>query len=324
MKRWLALVLAAILVAVALVGCGQDDSADTEEERPDVKVVGSQEFFDRADAMPAFEEAYGFELADEQKIALATGDTAVTEKAAAEGTDGANAAMAYGTDGTIAALDLVVLGDPKGVQPIYQPAPIFRKAIIDEYPQIPMLLEPAFAMLDLQVLQSLNAKVAIEGTDPGAVAQEWLESEGFLPGAGGDAKGPIVVGSKIDIEGPVLGEIMIKLLEGDGFEVTDKTRTGATDVVRKALLAGEIDAYPEYTANAITVFYADEAIDPAVLKDATMTYEEAARLDLEKAEIVWLAPAPANNTWAVAVPREFSEKYDVKTLQDWADYINGK
>jgi hypothetical protein len=103
----------------------------------EVRVAGSQEFFDRPDAMPGFEEAYGFELTADQKVALATGDTAVTERAAAEGTDGVNAAMAYGTDGTIAALDLVVLEDPLGAQPIYQPAPIFREEIIDEYPMIP-------------------------------------------------------------------------------------------------------------------------------------------------------------------------------------------
>jgi osmoprotectant transport system substrate-binding protein len=88
----------------------------------DVKVAGSQEFFDRDDAMPGFEEAYGFSLSGDQKVSLATGDTAVTAKAAAEGTDGVNAAMVYGTDGTIAALDLFVLDDPLGVQPIYQPS----------------------------------------------------------------------------------------------------------------------------------------------------------------------------------------------------------
>ncbi len=145
-----------------------------------VKVAGSQEFFDRDDAMPAFEEAYGFSLTADQRLSLATGDTAVTAKAAAEGTDGVNAAMAYGTDGTIAALDLVVLEDPLGVQPIYQPAPIFRGEVIERYPEILSLLEPVFARLDLETLQSLNAKVALEGQDERDVAEQWLRSEGFI------------------------------------------------------------------------------------------------------------------------------------------------
>ncbi len=146
----------------------------------EVRIAGSQEFFDRADAMPGFEEAYGFTLSADQKVALATGDTAVTEKAAAEGTDGVNAAMAYGTDGTISALDLVVLADPLGAQPIYQPAPVFRSEVIDEYPEIAGILAPIFSRLDLETLQSLNAQVALEGQDARDVAEGWLRAEGFI------------------------------------------------------------------------------------------------------------------------------------------------
>ncbi|MBW6468838.1 MAG: ABC transporter substrate-binding protein [Coriobacteriia bacterium] len=157
-----------------------EDWAAYIDDGGDVKVAGSQEFFDRDDAMPGFEAAYGFSLSAAQKVSLATGDTAVTARAAAEGTDGVNAAMVYGTDGTIAALDLFVLGDPLGVQPIYQPAPIFRAEVIDEYPEIVDLLEPVFARLDLETLQALNAQVALEGQDAQGVAESWLSAEGFI------------------------------------------------------------------------------------------------------------------------------------------------
>jgi osmoprotectant transport system substrate-binding protein len=145
-----------------------------------VKVVGSQEFFTSPAAMPAFEAAYGFKLTASQFVALATGDTAATEKAASQGTSGANAAMAYGTDGTIAALDLVVLSDPKGAQPIYQPAPTVRKATADTYPEIATLLNPVFDKLTLETLQKLNGQVAVDGTSPQTVATDWLKSQGFL------------------------------------------------------------------------------------------------------------------------------------------------
>jgi osmoprotectant transport system substrate-binding protein len=145
-----------------------------------VKIVGSQEFFTSAAAMPAFETAYGFKLKPDQIVALGTGDTAVTEKAAAQGSNGANAAMAYGTDGTISALDLVVLSDPKGAQPIYQPAPTVRKEIADKYPELASILNPVFDKLTLQTLQKLNGQVAVEGKDAKTVATDWLKSEGFL------------------------------------------------------------------------------------------------------------------------------------------------
>lgn len=146
-----------------------------------VKIVGSQEFFTSAAAMPAFEKAYGFKLKTSQIVALATGDTAVTEKAAAQGTNGANAAMAYGTDGTIAALDLVTLTDPKGAQPIYQPAPTVTKAVFAKYPELATILDPVFAKLDAPTLQKLNGQIAVDGKDAKTVAKDWLTAEGFLP-----------------------------------------------------------------------------------------------------------------------------------------------
>ncbi len=157
-----------------------EDFAMYVNDGGDIRVAGSQEFFDRPDAMPAFEAAYGFELTEDQRLALATGDTAVTARAAAEGTDDVNAGMVYGTDGTIAALDLYVLEDPRGVQPIYQPAPTFRAEVIEAFPQIPDILDPAFVMLDLETLQELNAKVALEGQDARVVAEEWLRDVGLV------------------------------------------------------------------------------------------------------------------------------------------------
>jgi osmoprotectant transport system substrate-binding protein len=146
-----------------------------------VKLAGSEEFVSRPDALPAFEKAYGFKLSKDQLLILSGGNTAQTEKAAAEKTDGVNAAMAYGTDGALAALGLWVLEDTMGVQPIYQPAPIVRKEIFDRYPELADILNPVFDTLDLVTLQSLNARIAIEGRDASSVAKEYLESKGFLP-----------------------------------------------------------------------------------------------------------------------------------------------
>jgi osmoprotectant transport system substrate-binding protein len=144
------------------------------------KIAGSQEFFTSDVAFPAFEKAYGFAVKPAQEVQVGTGDTALPEKTAAQGTNGVNAGMAYGTDGTISALNLVVLGDPKGAQPIYQPAPTFRTEVITKYPEIPSLLDPVFAKLDLATLQGLNKTVAVDGKDPKTVAADWLKSNGFV------------------------------------------------------------------------------------------------------------------------------------------------
>ena len=144
------------------------------------KLAASAEFVERPDALPAFQAAYGFKLTQDQLLTLAGGDTAVTIKAAAEQTSGVNGAMAYGTDGPVAALGLVILDDPKGVQPIYAPAPIVRAAVLAANPKIKDLLAPVFKALDGTTLQTLNAKIALEGQDAKAVAAAWLKGKGFV------------------------------------------------------------------------------------------------------------------------------------------------
>jgi len=145
-----------------------------------VKLAGSEEFITSEVALPAFQMAYGFTLKKEQLISLAGGNTAQTEKYAAEGTEGVNAAMAYGTDGSLSALGLIVLDDPKGVQPVYEPAPIVRGVVFDKYPELASILDPVFQSLNLNTLQSLNAKIAFEGQNAATVAQDYLRSKGFL------------------------------------------------------------------------------------------------------------------------------------------------
>ena len=88
------------------------------------------------------------------------------------------------------------------------------------------------------------------------------------------------------------------LLDAHGIATVDRTTLGATPVVRKALLAGEIDLYVEYTGNA--GFFFNDAGDPA-WKDLRQGYELGARLDYAANHIVWLTPAHASNTWALAV-----------------------
>jgi len=144
------------------------------------KIAGSEEFVTSPAALPAFQAAYGFELDASQLLTLAGGNTAQTEQAAAQGIDGVNAAMAYGTDGSLSALGLVVLEDPRGAQPVYEPAPIIRGDVFAEYPEIADILAPVFSSFSLETLQSLNARIALEGEQASDVARDYLTTNGFL------------------------------------------------------------------------------------------------------------------------------------------------
>jgi osmoprotectant transport system substrate-binding protein len=145
-----------------------------------VKLAASAEFVNSPAALPKFQQTYGFTLKPDQLITLSGGDTAATIAAAAQQTSGANAAVVYGTDGGIAPSGLVVLEDDKGVQPVYNPAPIIREDVLKQYPQIADLLAPVFAKLDLKTLQDLNGRVQVGGEPAGAVATDFLKTNGFL------------------------------------------------------------------------------------------------------------------------------------------------
>ncbi len=144
------------------------------------KIAGSEEFLSRADALPAFQKAYGFTLKADQFLSVSGGNTSLTEKAASLGSNGVNAAMSYGTDGAIAAFNLTVLTDTKGVQPVYQPAPLVNGAAAKAYPQLDQILAPVFLSLDLKTLQTLNGRVQVDGESADAVAADYLKKKGFV------------------------------------------------------------------------------------------------------------------------------------------------
>lgn len=146
----------------------------------EIKLAASAEFVSSPAALPKFQEVYGFTLKPEQLVTLSGGDTAATIAAAAQQTNGVNAAMVYGTDGGIAPSGLVVVADDKGVQPVYEPAPIIREAVLQANPQIEELLKPVFAKLDLVTLQDLNGRIQVGGEAAKDVAIDWLKTNDFL------------------------------------------------------------------------------------------------------------------------------------------------
>ena len=90
--------------------------------------------------------------------------------------------------------------------------------------------------------------------------------------------------------------------------------------MRKAITAGEIDIYPEYTGNA--GFFFNKADDPA-WKNLEQGYELAKKLDYDANKIVWLTPSPANNTWALGVRNDVAGPNNLKTMSDFGKWVAG-
>src|SRR5580698_642369 len=128
----------------------------------------------------------------------------------------------------------------------------------------------------------------------------------------------VVVSSKLSSESAMIGEMIRMLLNANSIPTIDRTTLGATYVVRKALVTGEIDLYVEYTGNA--GFFFNRPADRA-WKDLREGYELGARLDYAANRIVWLTPANASNTWALAVRRDVARANHLRTMSDFARWV---
>lgn len=128
---------------------------------------------------------------------------------------------------------------------------------------------------------------------------------------------PVRVSSKIDTEGSLLGQLIIQTLDAGGIPTENRLQLGTTKIVRAALLAGQIDLYPEYTGNG--AFFFGEEKDP-VWKNARAGWERVKALDAKQG-LVWLEPAPADNTWAIAVRKDLAAAQHLSSLSDLARYL---
>lgn len=136
---------------------------------------------------------------------------------------------------------------------------------------------------------------------------------------------PIRVGSKTFTEQQVLGQIIVIALRENNIPVEDLTALGGTVENRQALLSGEIDVYPAYTGTAVVNFFnnlEDVDIPPDGEKDAETAFELASSLDRTYNDLIWLEPAPMNNTYAIAITRELAEENDIFSLEAFAEYVN--
>jgi len=144
-------------------------------------------------------------------------------------------------------------------------------------------------------------------------------------GGGGGTSGKVnlsdaefTVGSKEFTEQLILGQITLQVLENAGATVNDQTGLAGTVAARKALESGEIDMYWEYTGTGWITHLGHTNPVPGRQKQ----FEAVAKEDLKKNGIDWLEPpAPANNTYAIAVRKEVYNKLGVKKLSDFKQLV---
>src|SRR4028118_1205821 len=130
-------------------------------------------------------------------------------------------------------------------------------------------------------------------------------------GSSGSAAGAIKVGSKDFTEQFILGEMYALTLEDKGFKVERKLNLGGTPVAQAGLQSGQIDLYPEYTGTGLLT-----VLKLPANSDQKQVFDTVSNAYKEKYKLVWLDPAPMNNTQALAMTQEGAKKYGIKTISD--------
>jgi osmoprotectant transport system permease protein len=124
---------------------------------------------------------------------------------------------------------------------------------------------------------------------------------------------PVVVASKPFGESYLLAEMFAQLLEARGLRVDRRPGLGATDIAFRALRAGSIDVYPEYTGTGLLAI-----LGMPPVHTPGEAYRLVSRAFRDRYGMRWLAPLGFENTYAIAVRRATADSLQLSTLSDLA------
>ena len=119
------------------------------------------------------------------------------------------------------------------------------------------------------------------------------------------SKPTITVGSKNFTEEFILGEIYAQALQAAGYKVKKQLNLGSEQIALKALKAGRVDAYPEYTGTVLTSFC--KVKDTQIPHDPAAAYDQA-KTCMAKEGIDALPATPFTNSNGFAVTQATAKK----------------
>lgn len=120
---------------------------------------------------------------------------------------------------------------------------------------------------------------------------------------------PLVVGSKTFTESVVLGEVGAGLARDAGLAVEHRRQLGGTRILWRALLEGDIDAYPEYTGTL-----KQELLQMPGASDAQLHAALAER------GIAMTAPLGFDNTYALGMRAARATALGIETISDLREH----
>jgi osmoprotectant transport system substrate-binding protein len=124
----------------------------------------------------------------------------------------------------------------------------------------------------------------------------------------------ITIGSKFFTEQVVLAELLAQHIEAwTGIPVIRKTNLGGTLLVHKALLAGELDLYVEYTGTALTT-----VLNETPQGDSAAVYNRVKQLYADQFHLEVTEPLGFENTFAMVIRGDDAKNLHLQKISDIA------
>jgi osmoprotectant transport system permease protein len=120
----------------------------------------------------------------------------------------------------------------------------------------------------------------------------------------------VVVGSKDFTESVILAEMLAQTLEDEGLTVERRFELGG-NLPHDSLVAGRLDAYPEYTGTSFTAILKHQPVT-----DPRAVYEQVRREYAEKFGLELSEPLGFSNDFAILVREEDARRLKLRTISD--------
>ena len=151
------------------------DLAAAYNSGENLKMGVNAEFPRREDGLIGLQKAYGFTVGRENLVPM---DSGLVYQALRDSQ--VEVGLVFAADGRIKAFDFKVLKDDKGFFPNYALVPTIRQQVLDDNPEIGVLLNKLSATLSDKVMQDLNARVDVDKQTIEQVSQDYLKSQGLI------------------------------------------------------------------------------------------------------------------------------------------------
>jgi osmoprotectant transport system substrate-binding protein len=164
------------------------------------------------------------------------------------------------------------------------------------------------AVLALVAILLTGALLAACGSSKSSSGTTATTSASSTAGAG---KPAVTLGSKNFAESNIIGQLYAQALRAKGFTINLKSEIGSTELIYKALKAGQIDGYPEYTGVLLSAV-AEQTKAPASEQQA---YEQA-KAFVEKEGFTLLEKTPFYDTNVLITLPKYASEHSLSSIGD--------